>query len=445
MKVHLVSLGCARTLVDSEVALGSLKTQGHQIVQDLNRADVAVVNTCGFIQEAKMESIETILELCERKKKGKLRAVVVLGCLAQRHGEELKKELGGEVDGIIGTDSYGNIAELLKPLEKKHSPVYEIKAKPRYILDENTPRVYLTPAHYAYVKISEGCLNACSYCVIPKMKGPHRSRPVESILNEIKKITSERKISEINLIGQDTAAFGYDADRKFRLAELLNAIGKLNAAPWVRLLYAHPGHVTDEIINALAQNANICKYVDFPIEHSHDAMLLRMNRGVDRKKMDWGIRELRRRIPNVAIRTTVIVGFPGETEEEFEDLLDYLKEHRFEKLGAFMFSQEEGSRAFDMPDQIPDELKRERFDAVMGLQQQISGEIQSRLVGKTLRVLIDEKGKKANSYVGRTEADAPEVDGHVQVFSVKTLEPGQFADVLIRSADDYDLSGAAVL
>lgn len=446
MKINLVSLGCARTLVDSEVALGSLKKEGHEIVSGLHKANVAIVNTCGFIDEAKTESIETILSLCEMKKKGKLKAVIVLGCLAQRHGEELKKELGDEVDGIIGTDSYGNLAEILRPLESKNKKIYEVKAKPHFLLDENTPRVSLTPAHYAYVKISEGCINACSYCVIPKMKGLHRSRTIESILNEIIQITDERKISEINLIGQDTAAFGYDRSKRFELGELLSRAARLNRVPWLRLLYAHPGHVTEEIVNAMAENPSICKYVDFPIEHSHDAMLKRMNRGVDRAKMDWGIRELRKKMPKAAIRTTVIVGFPGETDEEFEDLMDYLRLHRFERLGAFKFSKEEGARAYNLPGQISEELKEERFNRIMELQKEISQEMNESMVGKTLEVLVDEKDKdETDSYLARTEMDAPEVDGQVIVHSVRKLNPGQFIKVKVTDALEYDLIAEAIL
>lgn len=289
MKVALVSLGCSRTLVDSEVALGGLKKEGYAIVKDITKADIAIVNTCGFIEEAKTESIETILGLCELKKKGKLSAVVVLGCLAQRHGAEIQKEMA-EVDAIIGTNSYGDLAAVLAPLKKKEK-VFEVKAKPRYLLDETTPRYTLTPEHYAYVKISEGCINGCSYCVIPRMKGPHRSRSIESILEEIRRITAERKISEIDLIGQDTAAFGYDLDQTFHLPVLLRKISELKAVPWVRLLYAHPGHVNEELIDAMASAHGLCRYVDFPIEHSHDAMLKRMNRGVTRAHMEWGMRD----------------------------------------------------------------------------------------------------------------------------------------------------------
>ncbi len=439
MKVSLVSLGCARTLVDSEVALGSLKKEGYDIVRDVKKADVAVVNTCGFIEEAKAESIETILRLCELKKKGKLSAVVVLGCLAQRHGEELRKEIP-EADAIIGTDSFEDLPRLLEPIRLKSlQRVYEVKEKPRYLLNEMSPRVTLTPEHYAYVKISEGCINACSYCMIPKMKGPHRSRSIESVLAEIAKITSERKISEINLIGQDTAAFGIDRERRFTLAELLNAVEKQGLVPWIRLLYAHPGHVTEEMIEAIAANPRICKYVDFPIEHSHDAMLVRMNRGVTRAKMLWGIDTLRKRMPAVAIRTTVIVGFPGETDEEFEDLMNFVRDVRFERLGAFLYSDEEGSRSFGMEGKISDDVKRERFNAVMALQREISIEQNDALVGSEARVLIDEPAKEPGVYYGRRHADAPDVDGQVVVRSTKKLSPGQFVDVRVIDALEYDL------
>lgn len=445
MKVGLVSLGCSRTLVDSEVALGSLKQQGYEIVQDVRKADIAVVNTCGFIEEAKTESIETILRLCEMKKEGRLKAVVVLGCLAQRHGEELRKELGDEVDGIIGTDSYGDLARVLEPLRQKNQKVFQVKAKPRYLLDENTPRISLTPSHLAYVKISEGCINACSYCVIPKMKGPHRSRTIDSVLAEIKKISSGRRLSEINLIGQDTAAFGFDRSRVFELPQLLQQIAELDLVPWTRLLYAHPGHITEELIDVMADYPNLCKYLDFPIEHSHDAVLKRMNRGVDRARMQWGIETFRKRVPNLSIRTTVIVGFPGETEEEFRDLMDFLNEARFERLGAFQFSEEEGAKAYGLPDQIPAKLKQERFDAVMAQQQEISQEINERCVGKTLKVLIDERDpKEPGVYYGRSEADAPEVDGQVIVHSAVVLRPGDFADVCITDALAYDLVGKQV-
>ena len=442
MKVSLVSLGCSRTLVDSEVALGSLKKDGYEIVRDVEKADIAIVNTCGFVEEAKKESVETILGLCELKKKGRLAAVVVLGCLAQRYGPDLQKELE-EVDGIIGTDSYGHLADLLRPIKEKKGKVLAVKAKPRYILDENSPREYLTPPHLAYIKISEGCINACSYCVIPQMKGAHRSRPVESILNEIRNIAAVRSLSEINLIGQDTAAYGYDPnDRSFKLPVLLDKIARLDLVPWVRFLYAHPAHVTEELVEVIARHPAICRYIDFPIEHSHDAMLVRMNRGVDRARMEWGIETLRKKIPGISIRTTVIVGFPGETEEEFKDLMDFLKETCFDRLGAFMYSHEEGSKSFQMTNQIPQELKQERFNAVMAQQQEISVEMNRAQVGRMLAVLVDEKNPNEKGiYYGRTERDAPEVDNQVIIHSGQALKPGGFVSVKITDAMEYDLVG----
>ncbi len=438
MKIALVSLGCSRTLVDSEVALGGLALNGYTIVSDVRKADVAIVNTCGFIEEAKAESIETILKLCEMKKKGLLTGVVVLGCLAQRYGPELQQEIQ-EADAIVGTNNYGDLAKVLEPLKNKKK-VFRVEPKPHYLLDENTPRYSLTPGYMAYVKISEGCINACSYCVIPKMKGPHRSRSIDSILKEIENISVEKPLSEINLVGQDTAAFGYDIDRTFQLPKLLKAIAHQSHVPWIRLLYAHPGHVSEELIDVLAEEERLCKYVDFPIEHSHDAMLLRMNRQVTREKMEWGIRTLRKRMPEVSIRTTVIVGFPGETEEEFRDLLNFLKEARFERLGAFQFSPEEGARAYGMPGQIPAELRLERHNAVMSLQRDISEEMNQEWVGRTIQVLVEEKNKEEkNLYTGRTERDAPEVDGQVILHSRVALRPGQFIQAFVTDALEYDL------
>ncbi|HTL70463.1 MAG TPA: 30S ribosomal protein S12 methylthiotransferase RimO [Candidatus Eisenbacteria bacterium] len=443
MKVGLVSLGCARTLVDSEVALGALKKSGYEIVSDIRKADVAVVNTCGFIEEAKVESIEAILRLCEMKKKGKLAAVVVLGCLAQRHGEELRKEIGDEVDAIIGTDSFEALPKLLDPL-KNREKVYLVKEKPRYLLNEDSPRFRLTPEHFAYVKISEGCINACSYCVIPRMKGAHRSRTIDSILAEIERQSAERRLSEVNLIGQDTAAFGWDADRTFQLPKLLRAIQAQGRVPWVRLLYAHPGHVTEELIDAMAESPSICKYVDFPIEHSHDDMLKRMNRGVTREKMVWGLETMRRRMPSVSVRTTVIVGFPGETEDEFRDLMAFLREARFERLGAFQYSDEEGARSAGMGDKIAPELKKERFDAVMAQQRDISLELNEALVGRRIEVLIDEAdAREKGVYYGRSHADAPEVDCQVTVRSAKPLSPGDFVTAEVTDALEYDLLAKA--
>ncbi len=442
MNVHLVSLGCARTLVDSEVALADLKKHGYRILAELSGADIAIVNTCGFIEEAKTESIDTILELCELKKRGALKAVVVLGCLAQRYPDAIKKELA-EVDGVIGTNDFGRLAEVLEPIRKKQK-VFRVEPRPRYLLDENTERYSLTPSHYTYVKISEGCINACSYCVIPQMKGAHRSRSVESIVKEVQNLSKSGKISEVNLIGQDTAAFGFDRSRVFELPRLLEELALKGGVPWIRFLYAHPGHVTQELVDVVSRYENICRYVDFPIEHSHDAMLKRMNRGVTRGQMQWALDELRRKVPGIGIRTTVIVGFPGETDEEFEDLMRFLNEARFERLGAFIFSQEEGSKAFAMSDQIPENIKKERYDAVMKQQQRISKKIHDSLIGKKIDVLIDECDPgEPGVYRGRSHWDAPEVDGEITVRSTKELSPGAIVSVRVEQAMEYDLEAVA--
>ena len=436
MKVALVSLGCSRTLVDSEVALGSLVKEGYTVVRDVKNADIAIVNTCGFIEEAKTESIDTILELCALKKNGKLSAVVVLGCLAQRYGKEISEEIK-EADAIIGTNNYGDLAKILEPLKKKKK-VFRVEPKPYYLLDENTPRYSLTPSHLSYVKISEGCINACSYCVIPKMKGPHRSRQIDSVVAEITQLRRDRNVQEVNLIGQDTAAFGYDLDRTFQLPKLLHAVAA-TGVPWLRLLYAHPGHVNEEMLDALAAHPNLCKYVDFPIEHSHDAMLLRMNRQVTREKMEWGIATMRKKMPGVAIRTTLIVGFPGETEAEFRDLMDFLKEKRFERLGAFQYSAEEGARSVGMSDPIAPELSKERYNAVMELQRSISTELNESRVGSTLKVLVEEKGDDEGVYFSRSEYDAPDVDGQVILSSKQPIKLGSFVNARITDALEYDL------
>lgn len=441
MKLSLISLGCPRTLVDSEVILGGLLQSGdYQLSEHMDNSDVAIVNTCAFTQEAVSESLETIFKLAQLKKEGRVKAVVVVGCLSQRYPEALKKGLT-EVDGIIGTSRYEDLPKILEPLQRRQK-VFDVQPRPGFLLSEKSPRKLLTPPHFAYVKISEGCINSCSYCVIPKIKGPHRSRPMESILDEIRQLTDRYPLSEINLVGQDTAAYGRDLYGTFRLPELLTRVAGLKCVPWIRLLYAHPGHVTDNLIEVMASEPSLCRYVDLPIEHSHDAVLKRMNRGVTRSRIVAWIEKLRKRLPEAAIRTTVIVGFPGETDEEFQDLLSFLREIRFDRLGAFEYSREEGSDSYNMEYQIPLKVKHERFDAVMREQQKISSDLNEQLLDKTLEVLIDEKVEgEEGIYHGRTEKDAPEVDGQVIVHSSQKLSPGDFVKVRIVDTLEYDLVG----
>jgi len=428
--------------VDSEVALANLSNAGYSIVNDAGQADIAVVNTCGFIEAAKAESIEAILELCELKKKGQLKAVVILGCLAQRYADELRREIP-EVDAIIGTNHFGDLAQTLEPLKLRHETVVAVD-KPCTLLDEHTPRHLLTPPYTAYVKISEGCLHACTYCVIPKMKGPHRSRTIESILAEIQTLSDARAVSEVNLIGQDTAAFGHDRGRVFQLPELLRRVARETKVPWIRLLYAHPAHVSDELMDVMASEPRICKYVDFPIEHCHPDILNRMNRGVAREEIEHKIERMRQRIPGVSIRTSVIVGFPGETEEHFADLMQFLKQIRFDRLGAFKYSQEEGSRAATFPDQVPEALKEERLNAVMEQQREIALESNRCKIGSRIAVLIEEPNAQAPLfYFGRTQHDAPDVDNRVMVRSTTPLAPGRIIECLVTGALEYDLVASA--
>jgi ribosomal protein S12 methylthiotransferase len=448
LSVGLITLGCARNLVDSEVALGGILKAGFSFEADVKRADIAVINTCAFTESAKKESIDAILQLVELKKKNKIGSIVVMGCLSQRYGAELAKDIS-ELDVVVGTDSFGDLGRVLEPLKKltlraAGSTRVEVTPRPQFLLDQFSPKKLLTPAHTCYIKISEGCLNACSYCAIPSMKGRHRSRTIDDILAEARERAASGKLREINLIGQDTAAFGYDRGRRFELPELLERLASELPAVWVRPLYAHPAHITPELVQVFRGHANICRYLDLPIEHSHPDMLKRMNRGVSREAMDQVIRDFRT-VPDMVLRTAVIVGFPGETEEEFEDLLQYMRDIKFERLGAFTYSREEGTRAFGMEGQIADELKEERFRRVMEVQQEITAEWNASRIGTTVRVLIDEKSSEKGLWVGRSFADAPEVDGEVLVRSKKSknLPIGEFVDALVTDALDHDLFAEA--
>ena len=429
--------------MDSEVALGGLVKAGYTYQSQVAQADIAIVNTCGFTQDAKQESIDAILELAKLKKAQKIQTLVIMGCLSQRYGQELMDEIK-EADIVLGSDQFQNLPDLL---EKHHSEragkQIQINPRPRFLLDQFSAKKTLTPKHFCYVKISEGCINACSYCAIPSMKGRHRSRAVEDIVQEAVTRAEDGTLREINLIGQDTAAYGFDLERRFLLPELLSKLAQSLPEVWIRTLYAHPAHVTSELYDVFKANRNICSYVDLPIEHSHPEMLKRMNRGVTREKMDEVIEDLRK-IPGMILRTAVIVGFPGETKEEFQDLLDYMKDVRFERLGAFTFSREEGTRAFGMPDQIPQEVQKERFNQVMELQKSITSEWNQSRVGQTLQVLVEESGDEKGLFVGRTAHDAPEVDGSVFIHADHELKIGDFVDVHITEALDFDLIGEPV-
>ncbi|NQT05999.1 MAG: 30S ribosomal protein S12 methylthiotransferase RimO [Candidatus Omnitrophica bacterium] len=438
-KIGIISLGCPRNLVDSEVMLGSLRGRGYEISEDVKESEIAIVNTCAFIEEAKTESIDIILGLIDLKKRGKIRHIVVAGCLPQRYKEELKTELA-EIDGFIGTGDIGRIDSVIEEILKKGHP-FLVSKSPKYIYDHLAARDFITPSHYTYIKIQEGCANRCSYCVIPDIRGDLRSRPIESIQKEAENLVKRYKVSELNIIGQDTTHYGHDLYGKQCIAELMESIARINKAGWTRLLYTHPAHYTDGFIETIRRERSICRYLDLPIQHINDKILNRMNRQVTADSIRSLIEKLRKRIPGLAIRTTVMVGFPGETDSAFAELLAFIKEAKFERLGAFIYSNEEGSRSYRFKDQVPDKLKKERFDRVMVLQQDISKENNLAVLGRTLKVLIDEKdGDNPDLYIGRTEFDAPSVDGSVFVKG-EGLKAGDFADVKITDTLEYDLMG----
>ena len=416
-KVGVINLGCARNLVDSQEILGRLKKTGNRIV-DIEHADVAIVNTCSFVADAKKESIDTILELLELKKQGKLKKVIVAGCLAQRYGKELAAEMKG-IDAIVGT--------------------------PSFLKNEVADQVSLTPKHFAYVKICESCYNRCSFCAIPGIKGKFSSKTIESVIEEIKRL-DKAGVKEVNIIGQDITAYGMDLYREKSLARLLKEIVKVTESiQWIRLLYAFPAHVTDELIEVMATEPKICKYIDMPLQHISDNLLLSMNRSITTAQTKALIEKMRKRMPTASLRTTFIVGMPGETEENFQELRDYMLSTRFEKMGVFVYSREEKTAAYDMPNQVPEQTKKKRMNLLMKEQQSISHDVQQSFVGRTLKVLIDEKEEGSeNIFIGRSEYDAPDVDGSVYVHTKKDLKPGDFVTVKITDALEYDLVGEQV-
>jgi ribosomal protein S12 methylthiotransferase len=415
-KVGVINLGCARNLVDAQMMLGRLKKNGHRIVQ-AEDAQTVIVNTCSFIEEARQESIDTILDLIELKKQGKIKKVIVAGCLAQRYGKDLAKEFS-DVDAFVGTPTLNR--------------------------DNMPQQLQLTPKHFAYVKICESCFNACSFCAIPKIKGKFISRTIESIVKEVKELDAQG-VKEINIIGQDITAYGMDVYRQKSLARLLKELcAVIKNIEWIRLLYAFPSHVTDELIAVIAREPRICKYIDMPLQHISDHILLEQNRNITTQQTVELIQKIRKAMPQVFVRTTFITGLPGETQEDFEQLCSFIKDSRFERVGVFVYSKEEGTLAADMKAQVPERVKKSRLDALMKDQQIISGEIQQSFVGRTLKVLIEEKEKDSqNTYIGRSEYDAPDVDGVVYVRSKAPLKPGDFVQVKITDAYEYDLAGEA--
>ena len=448
-KVGMISLGCAKNLVDAEIMLGSILRCGMKITSRAEDADVLVVNTCAFIDSAKEESIEAILEAHQQRGLNKRpnQKLIVSGCMSQRFASDLRQLLP-EVDAFIGLDQVSDLGEIVQKIVREEpgdgdADLEFSRSRPTYIPDYDTPRFRLTPAHFAYVKIAEGCNHPCSFCVIPQMRGKHRSRPPESVLTEIRALVSEGG-REVNLISQDTTYYGMDLWRKKAgprqpvdssrgptLAALLREIQKIEGEFWVRLLYTHPAHWSDELIETIAESDKVARYIDIPLQHIDESMLGRMRRETSRAHIEQVIDKLRAGIPGVALRSTFIVGFPGETETEFETLLDFIKRTRFERLGIFKYSREEGSRAAKMPNQIAARVKNARYRIAMSIQQQIAHDIAREKVGCEIKLLVDQP------YVARSEADAPEVDA--RVILSKTAPVGEFIWRKIIGSRGYDL------
>ncbi len=455
MNVGFISLGCSKNLIDTEVAIGLFKENHYKIVNKPEDADILVVNTCGFIESAKEEAINTILEMAEYKKQ-RCKYLIAMGCLVQRYYDDLVKALP-EVDLFIKIDEYNKLWEKIEDLIKRDivekaktktsTKISEIRPLPMPTYDEFLNRVVTTGKNYAYLKIGEGCSNKCTYCAIPYIRGPFVSRKMEDILEEAEKLASEG-IKEIIVIAQDTTKYGEDIYGKSRLAELLQEISKIDGIEWIRFLYSYPEGITDELIDTVANNPKIAKYFDIPIQHISNAVLKRMNRKTSKEKIENLLEKIRNKIPNVTLRTSLIVGFPGETEEQFEELLEFVKKAKFDKLGTFMYSKEEGTPASRLPEQIHGNTKKARYNKIMKAQKQISLEKQENKIGKTYKVLVEDISFDGKYFVGRTMQDVPEEDGLVYIKDAQNYKQedilNHFIECQIEEVSEYDLIGKIV-
>lgn len=432
--IDFVTMGCSKNLVDTEKLIRKFANAGYHCEHDAKRpqGDIAVINTCGFIESAKEESINTILEFVERKRMGKLRHLYVMGCLSQRYREDLKKEIP-EVDKYYGKFDYNQLLDDLGPADNQQ-PLSSS------MVEQRSSRVLTTPHHYAYIKIAEGCDRHCAYCAIPLITGPHRSRRMEDILNEVRELVSEG-VKEFQVIEQELTYYGVDIYGKTRIAELISQMADIPGVRWIRLHYAYPNQFPLELLDVIREKANVCKYLDIALQHISDHMLKRMHRHVTKEDTLKLLRTIRERVPGITIRTTLMVGFPGETDEDFNELMDFVREQKFERMGAFAYSEEEGTySAIHYQDDVPESVKQDRLDRLMALQEEISAGIEAAKVGKVMKVIIDRK--EGEYYVGRTEFCSPEVDPEVLIpVGGKRLRTGCFYDVRITDSDEYDLFG----
>lgn len=436
-KVSLASLGCSKNLVDAEHMLGILSEHGFEIVENEEDADVIIVNTCTFIESAKNESIECILELSQYKSNGSCKALIVTGCMAQRYKEQILSEMP-EVDAVIGTNEYDKIADVIAELDNDKTDILWCGAGCPD--EQNMPRIRTTPSYTAYLKIAEGCDNHCTYCVIPSIRGRYKSRKIEDIVSEAEKLVSDG-VRELVVIAQDTTAYGKDIYGEFYLPKLLKKLCSIEKAEWVRVHYCYPELMTDELIDVFKTEPKLCNYFDIPIQHCSDKILKRMGRRTNKAQIIGLIDKIRREIPNAAIRTSLIAGFPGESESDFEELCDFVREVRFERLGVFAYSREEDTPAYGFDNQIDEDEKERRRDLIMMIQSEIAEEQNAKKINSVVRVLVEGKDEIIKSFYGRTYADSEEIDGKVFFKSDRNPLPGEFVNVKVEQTMEYDLFG----
>lgn len=437
MKILFVSLGCDKNLVDSEVMLGLLAEKGYGFTDDEAQADIIIINTCCFIGDAKEESVNTILEMAEWKKEGRLKVLIVAGCLAERYREEILKEIP-EVDAVVGTASYDRIAEVIGQAASGEQKLLYGDTD-RLVMTE-AGRILTTGGHYAHLKIAEGCDKHCTYCIIPKLRGGYRSFPMEKLIKEAREL-ADQGVKELILVAQETTLYGTDLYGEKRLHELLKELCRIRGIRWVRIQYCYPEEIYDELIRTIREEPKICNYLDLPIQHASDRILKRMGRRTTRQDLKEIIQKLRKEIPDICLRTTLITGFPGETEEDHEELMDFVDEMEFDRLGVFTYSREEDTPAACMEDQIPEDVKETRREELMELQQDISFEKAEAMKGKELWCMVEGKVADEYAYVARTYKDAPGVDGYIFIQTMAELMSGDFVRVHVTGADEYDLIG----
>ncbi len=444
MKILFISLGCDKNLVDSEKMLGILISKGHIITDDEHEAEVIIINTCSFISDAKEESIENILEMARMKKEGKCKALIITGCLSQRYREEILAELP-EVDGMLGISSWDKIAEVVDGAVAGRKPqVYdELSKNVDVILRAGNERCLSTGGHYAYLKIAEGCNKHCSYCAIPSIRGPYHSVPMENLVEEAKDL-ADRGVRELILVAQETTLYGVDLYGKKSLHLLLRKLTEIPEIYWIRIQYCYPEEITDELIEEIKTNPKVCHYLDIPIQHCSDALLKKMNRATNKAELTERIEKLRAEIPDIALRTTLIAGFPGETDEDHEECMEFIDEVEFNRLGVFTYSPEEGTPAAEFDNQVPDEIKQERMDDLMELQNEICADLAESFIGKELTAVVDGRLPREDCYVGRTYMDAPGVDGYIFIRTDRELMSGDFVKVKVTAAKEYDLIGEMI-